>query len=92
MERGGGARRRNADVRIVKRLIVKPGVPLMVGFSGGLDRSVIAADDRARLWAELRPSFEGPGAKKTCGKSSSYTATWFLNDAGDELLYLEEHC
>jgi hypothetical protein len=58
------ARRRNADLRIIKRLIVKPGVPLVVGASGGFDCSVVAPDDRARVWAELRPSFDGPGVKK----------------------------
>ncbi|MEU9890106.1 hypothetical protein [Sphaerisporangium sp. NPDC051011] len=86
------ARQRNADLRIVKRLIAKPGVPFVVGAAGGFHRSVIAPEDRARVWAELRPSFEGPGVKKPPAEWVTYTATWFVNDAGDELIYLEEHC
>ncbi|MDH2429677.1 hypothetical protein [Sphaerisporangium sp. TRM90804] len=86
------ARRRNADRRIVKRLIAKPGVPLVVGAVGGFHRSVIAPEDRARVWAELHPSFDGPGVKKVPVEGSSYKATWFVNDAGGELIYLEENC
>ncbi|WP_214415230.1 hypothetical protein [Sphaerisporangium fuscum] len=86
------ARRRNADIRIVKRLIAKPGVPLVFGAVGGFHRSVIAPEDRARVWAELRPSFDGPGVKRSPTEGATYTATWFVNDAGGELIYLEEHC
>jgi hypothetical protein len=86
------ARRRNADLRIVKRLITKPGVSLVVGYTGGFDCSVIAPGERARVWAELGPSFDGPGVKKPPATRTVYTATWFVNDAGGELLYLEQHC
>ncbi|RJL35569.1 hypothetical protein [Bailinhaonella thermotolerans] len=85
------ARRGDADLRVADRLIRRPDVPFVVGWSGGFEPAFVSAEERAGLWRDLRRSFAGPGSRGIPG-TPSYRATWFACEDGGELIYLEEHC
>jgi hypothetical protein len=82
-------RRRRLDLRVVRRLLVRPEVTVMIGGDRGRRLRRVPDPERGAVWEAVRSAYTGPAGPADSFDRAGYLGHEFTDAAGATMLYLE---